>query len=178
MSDISKILKAVQDIQTSLAILPEIQTHLAKLADAVNAHIPATAHFVNDIPSSFVLPNVSDSEKSINDVKNQFSKNEKENEQGVSKKENQTSSAESADKVKKKLTLSERKKLRKLKKKQATAQLNPGEFSSNELDVKSTLEIQLPQVQEDQHSTKEVAPSRVTARPPPRGPMRFHVSYF
>ena len=107
-----------------------------------------------------------------------FPKNEKENDQGVSKKENQTSSAESADKVKKKLTLSERKKLRKLKKKQATAQLNPGEFSSNELDVKSTLEIQLPQVQEDQHSTKEVAPSRVTARPPPRGPMRFHVSYF
>jgi hypothetical protein len=179
MSDIQKILETVQDIQASLVILPEIQTRLAKLSDAVKAHMSATAHLV---PSSFVLPDVSltvDSElveESINDVENKFSKNEKENGQGVSKRENQERYAESADKTKKKLTLSEKKKLRKLKKKQAI-QLNPGKSSSNELDVKPTPEIQPPQAQ-DQRSTKEVAPLRVTARPPSRGPLRLHVSYF
>jgi len=180
MADIPKILKTVQDIQASLAILPEIQTHLTKLTDAVNAlhghdsiDIPTATHLVNDMSGSFVSPNVSpivdsieSAEESANDMKTKSPKDE-----NTFKKENQMNSTEPADKTKKKLN--EKKKLRKLKKKQATTQLNLGESSSNEVDVKPTPEIQPPRVQ-DQQPTDDVAPSRVAARPPPR----FHVSYF
>lgn len=185
MTDIPKILKAVQDIQASLVVLPEIQTHLAKLTDAVNAlhghdtiNVPTATHLFNDVSGSFVLPNVSpvvdsieSTDEGVNDVKTKSSKDKNEKIQSAFKKENQMNSAESANKTKKKLTLSERKKLRKLKKKQVTNQLSPGESSSNELDVKSTPEIQPPVVQEQ--PTKDVAPPRVAARPPPR----LHVSF-
>lgn len=186
MTDIPKILKAVQDIQASLTILPEIQTHLAKLTDAVNAlhghdtiNVPTATHLFNNVSGSFVLPNVSpvvdsieSTDEGVNDVKTKSSKDKNEKIQSAFKKENQMNSAESANKTKKKLTLSERKKLRKLKKKQVTNQLSPGESSSNELDNKSTPEIQPPVVQ-DQQLNKDVAPSRVVARPPPR----LHVSF-
>jgi hypothetical protein len=187
MTDIPKILKTVQDIQASLAVLPEIQTHIAKLTDAVNAlrghdtiDVPTATQLFNGVSSSFVLPNVSptvvsieSTDEGMNDVKAKSSKDKNEKIQSAFEKENQLNSAESADKTKKKLTLSERKKLRKLKKKQVTKQLSPGESSSNELDVKSTPEIQ-PSVVQDQQPTKDVAPSRVAARPPPR----LHVSFF
>ncbi|GBB87899.1 hypothetical protein RclHR1_01440014 [Rhizophagus clarus] len=180
MTDIPKILKTVQDIQASLAVLPEIQTHLAKLTDAVNAlhghdtiDVSTATHLFKDVSGSFVLPNVSptvdsieSTDEGINDVKTKASKDKSEKIQNVLKKESQMNSAESADKTKKKLTLSERKKLKKLKKKQITSQLSPGESSSNELDVKSTPEMQLPVTQDQQ--PKNVAPSRVAARPLPR----------
>ncbi|CAI2168858.1 2535_t:CDS:10 [Funneliformis geosporum] len=177
MSDTTKILK---DIQISLAILPEIKTLLEKLTDAVKAlqlvhghdtiDIQAAAQMVNGLSDSLVSQNVSpivdsiESEGDINEMSNHPLENENENDQNEFKEENLSNSTELIDKPKTKLSLNERKKLRKMKKKRSYTKLSPEGSSSNcELDLKSTPEIQSPRP-----STKEVTLSRAPARPPPR----------
>ncbi|CAG8523086.1 12253_t:CDS:10 [Funneliformis caledonium] len=178
MSDTENILK---DIRTSLAILPEIKTLLEKLTEAVKAlqlvhghdtiDVPAAAQLVNGISDSFVsqivFPIVDSIESEggindINDMRNHPLNNEEENDQNESKVENLLSSAELTDKPKKKFSLSEKKKLRRMKRKRSNTKLSPEGSSSIDLNLRSTSEIQSPR------PSKEVALSRVPARPPPR----------
>ncbi|CAG8786543.1 36978_t:CDS:2 [Gigaspora margarita] len=162
MNETPDLLKAIQDIQSSLAILPDIQVQIAKLTEAISILIPpegkGSQRVVNNGDSGFSMsPTLSPTAETlgsvsepINDLSNinQLSEKDLSNVKVISS-EAHNNLVESGDKNKKKMSVAERKKSRRARKKQVASQ-SQGESSSNEaeIDQKSTPENQPSKIQE------------------------------
>ncbi|CAG8801972.1 9464_t:CDS:1, partial [Gigaspora rosea] len=162
MNETPDLLKAIQDIQSSLAILPDIQVQIARLTEAISTLIPpegkGSQRVVTNGDSGFSMsPTFSTTAETlgsisepINDLSNinQLSEKNLSNVKVISS-EAHNNLVESGDKNKKKMSVAERKKSRRARKKQVATQ-SQGESSSNEaeIDQKSTPENQPSKIQE------------------------------
>ncbi|CAG8543255.1 15379_t:CDS:2, partial [Racocetra fulgida] len=188
------LLKAIQDIQSSLAVLPDIQVQIAKLTEAISTLVPPkgkerlapkiVTNGVSGFPISPTLSPMVETTGSvsepINDLTNikQLSEKETSNIKVVGN-ESHNHSIESGDKSKKRMSVAERKKSRRARKKQVASQ-SQGESSSNEAEIeqKSAQEIQPKKIQEQDHALirEGMAPTQPGSQPPPRVPARNKIN--
>ncbi|CAG8487246.1 3981_t:CDS:2, partial [Scutellospora calospora] len=189
MTETSDLLKAIQDIQSSLTVLPDIQVQIAKLTEAISTLLPQegkdrnppkrVTNGISGFPMSPTLTPMVETMGSINEPINDLS-NKQLSEKDIKIISNEHS-VESGDKSKKRMSVAERKKSRRARKKLITTQ-SQGESSSNEAEIeqKSAPEIQPKKIQEQEHALirEEVIPTQPEPQqqPPSRAQARNKIN--
>ncbi|CAG8454402.1 8390_t:CDS:2 [Cetraspora pellucida] len=182
--------EAIQDIQSSLAVLPDIQVQIAKLTEAISTLVPPerkerltpkiVINGVSDFPMSPTLSPMVETTGSVSEPINDLSNIKQLSERDASNikvvgNESHNNSVESGDKSKKKMSVAERKKSRRARKKQVASQ-SQGESSSNEAEIeqKSAQEIQPKKIQEQGHAL--IREGATPTQPPPKAPARNKIN--
>ncbi|CAG8703171.1 18566_t:CDS:2, partial [Acaulospora morrowiae] len=170
MGDNSLLLKTVKDIQSSLAVLPQIQASVMRLTDAImslegNGPLrPSNEQkLTNGISSSHGSPELLPVAEAVEINENDLINHKSQNEKGINhidKEKKDGSVAGPSERSRKKMSITERRKLKKEKRKQTVSQ-GQGDLLSNE-DVMAqqsqSKTCESPQIQE------KFLPTRTTQR--------------